>query len=245
MRRHPPSIHTLAVSWTSALLVLLSINGFAAEPTAPQPAQSTGAAATPLDTGLRPGDEEVSNVFRDMGIVQRKAMQKAGRFLLSTFGTFDFSDGPYTNYSFHINPGYAINDYWEIYANFAPFYIVSARGVVDAVYNGTGGLFSLTSARPKNQYGIDILWAPLYGKDSLGIRNVVRSDTFLKFNFSKISYDGDSGSKFALGVGKTYFLTRQGGFRFCAEFGYLQTVVNGSKKFRGMALVEAGAVFYL
>lgn len=234
----------LAISLIGIVLAASVDEARAAEPATPQPA-AAASAPTPLDNSLRPGDEEVSNVFRDMGIVQRKAMQKGGRFVLSTFGTFDFSDGPYTNYSFHINPGYAISDFLEVYANIAPFYVVSARGIVDAVYTGTGGQYSLTSSRPKNQFGIDILWAPLYGKDSLGIRTIVRSDTFLKFNYSKISYEGDSGNKFALGLGKTYFLTRSGGFRFCAEFGYLQTVLNGVKKFRGMALIEAGAVFYL
>src|SRR4051812_16628463 len=84
-----------------------------------------------LDHSLKPTHpSEDVGVFEDMVVVQRKAMQKANRFLLSTYGAFDFSDGPYTMYGFHINPGYALSDFWEIYLNFAPFFVNNARSIV-------------------------------------------------------------------------------------------------------------------
>lgn len=232
---------------SAALAVLAAAEAsFAAEPQVPP---------TPLDRTLKPEEkdkekekEEVSNVFRDMGVVQRRAMIKGGRFLFSTFGTFDFSDGPYTNYSIHFNPGYAISDFLEIYANIAPAYIVSARSIVDTVaqLQLTGGhQAEIVAARPRTQLGLDVIWAPAYGKDSFGFSSVIRSDTFLKFGASQITYDSGNGLKFSVGVGKTYFLGRNMGFRFCADLGYLQNIINGVKAFRSMALLETGIVFYL
>lgn len=228
-----------------ALMVMIAQEARAAEQgTAPAQPQ-----APTLDTTLKPDEkQEISNIFRDMGVVQRKAMVKGGRFLFSSFGTLDFSDGPYTNYSIHVNPGYAISDFLEVYANIVPAYIVSARSIVDTVSQldlANGQQAEIVAARPKSQLGLDVLWAPAYGKDSFGLRSVIRSDTFLKFGASRITYDDGDGMKFTLGLGKTYFLGRNLGFRFCADFGYLQNIINGVKAFRSMFLMETGVVFYL
>jgi len=215
----------------------------------PESTPQSGSIKTPLDSTVRVGsDDEISNVFRDMGVVQRKAMRKGGRFLLSTYGTLDFSDGPYTNYSVSVNPGYAISDFLEVYAQFSPLYIVNKRSIVDLVSSLTlqgGAQATITSARPKYQYGIEILWAPLYGKDSFGINTILRSDTFLKFGVSQIQYDSTKGLGLKLGLGKTFFLSKYMGFRFCIDYGYIQSVINNEKSFKGFLLSELGLNFYL
>jgi hypothetical protein len=207
------------------------------------------AADTPLDKGLRPGDvDEIPNVFRDMGVVQRRAMAKSGRFLLSTFGGFDFSDGPYTNYALNLNPGYAISDFFEIYFNFAPMFLVSKRSIVDTVASlelADGKRAEIVAATPQRQLGAEFLWAPAYGKDSLGLKTIIRSDTFVKAGVSQITYDAGTGMRFTLGAGKTYFVGNHAGLRICVDFGHMETIVNGQKAFRSMALVETGVVFYL
>jgi outer membrane beta-barrel protein len=211
---------------------------------APLAAWAQGSGGTPLDANLAPqNEEEVSNVFRDMGVVQKRAMPKAGRWLLSTYGTLDFSDGPYSYYTLNVNPGYAISDMLEVYANFVPFYIIQPRSIVEKVaqLNGT-----ISASRPNLQYGLEVLWAPLYGKDSLGVSRVIRSDTFLKFGASLISFEGgETGTIFKLGAGKTFFLTKAAGFRFCLSWGYGQQVVDNVKSFRTQFLTEFGMNFYL
>jgi hypothetical protein len=216
--------------------------------------QASFAADTPLDTTLAPkSDEEVSNVFREMGVVQKRSMPKANRFLLSPYATFDFSDGPYSNYSFHINPGYAINDFLEVYLNFVPFYVVSPRSIHEKL-NRVG--YQILAARPKMQFGAEVLWAPLYGKDSLGLSRIIRSDTFIKLGASQIQFEGgETGMAFKLGIGKTFFLTRSAGFRFCINYGYVQSLIGTSaigatntvyeKGFSSMLLTEFGMTFYL
>jgi outer membrane beta-barrel protein len=205
-------------------------------------------ADTPLDTSLEPPTDEQSNVFQNMGVVQKKAMKKRNKFLLSSYFSLDFSDGPYTNYSFHINPGYAVSDFLEIYLSFAPAYIVSARPIVSQVNSITlsdGTNYSLIAARPKMEYGVEALWAPLYGKDSFGISSIIRSDTFLKFGATQVKYDSTNGMSFKLGIGKTFFLGNTVGLRLCIDYDYLQTVINDVKSFNGVLLTELGLTFYL
>lgn len=213
------------------------------------PAYAAEAALDPnLDPKKAGEPEEVASVFRDMGVVQKRAMAKGGRFLLSTYGSLDFSDGPYTNYSLNLNPGFALSDFLELYLNVAPLFIVNARPIVETIsqYQFVGGeKASISVAKPQRQFGLEVLWAPAYGKDSLGVRSIVRSDTFLKFGFSKVTFDTDDGMRFVAGVGKTYFLGKYAGLRFTVNLGYLQNVVEGVKAFRSMFLLETGLVLYL
>ncbi|MBU6154162.1 MAG: hypothetical protein KGP28_07655 [Bdellovibrionales bacterium] len=241
-------------AFISAVLALsFSLHARAEESPPPSPSTSSTSPGstekTPLDSSVRIGsDDEVSNVFRDMGVVQRRAMRKRGRFLVSTYGTLDFSDGPYTNYTLSINPGYAISDFLEVYLQFSPFYIVNKRSIVDIVASlppTVDGQASITSARPKYQYGFEVLWAPLYGKDSLGMNTIIRSDTFLKFGASQIQYDSTRGLGFKLGVGKTFFIGKYMGLRFCIDYGYIQSIIQQEKSFRGFMLSELGMNFYL
>jgi outer membrane beta-barrel protein len=229
-----------------ALILVFSlampISGFAADPI-------PAATPTPLDANLKSGtDDEVSSVFRDMGVVQRKAMNKRRRFVVSSFTTLDFSDGPYTNYALNVNPGYAFSDFFEVYLQLTPYYIVSKRSIVDYVESlqlSNNEQARLTSAKPKYQYGIEFLWAPLYGKDSFGVSKILRSDTFFKFGASQIQYDSTRGLGFKAGVGKTFFLGNSIGFRFCVDYGYIQGVINDTKAFKGMMLLETGVSIYL
>ena len=205
---------------------------------------------TPLDRTLAPqGDDTVSNVFRDMGVVQRRAMTKSGRFLFSNYGALDFSDGPYSMYGFNLNPGYAISDFWEIYVNAVPFFISNPRsivGLVEQLKLDNGQSAKIDFVKPKYQIGGEILWAPAYGKDSIGKTRVLRSDTFFKIGAMQIFYEGNlKGLKFHAGVGKTYFLTNWLGFRIAATGNYMQTIVDSTKNFKFFAIVEAGLVFYL
>ncbi|MCM2280054.1 MAG: hypothetical protein NDJ89_18430 [Oligoflexia bacterium] len=206
-------------------------------------------AETPLDRGLRPeSSDEIPNVFRDMGVVQRRAMAKGGRFLLSTFGSFDFSDGPFSNYAMNVNPGYAINDFWEIYVSFVPVYFTSPRSIVSYVeqFELVGNKrITLVPSKPLRHIGGELLWAPAYGKDSLGVRNVIRSDTFFKASFAKVTFEGDTGWRYAVGVGKTYFMSKNFGVRVCVNFGRFQDIINEVKEFRTVTLLETGLMVYL
>lgn len=204
---------------------------------------------TPLNKDvLTEKKDEIPTLFRDMGVIQRRAMAKSGKFLLSTFGNFDFSDGPYTNYGLNINPGYALSDFFEFYLNYAPTFFISPRSIVQTVSElelANGKRAEIVAARPKSQIGFDILWAPTYGKDSIGLKTIIRSDTFFKLGFSKINYDSGDGNKFQFGVGKTYFMSSFLGLRVSMNFGYVQTIINQQKSYQSMALIDGGFVLYL
>lgn len=129
--------------------------------------------ATPLDPASRVVEEkdQVSNVFKDIVVVQRKAKDKARKFLVNPGITFDFSDGPISMYAVNTNLGYALSDFWEVYLNLVPAFIVQERSIVKKISGLTlqnGKQATITYSKPKTQYGLEVLYLPAYGKDSWG-----------------------------------------------------------------------------
>ncbi len=195
-----------------------------------------------LNPALKPQETEIEDaLFKDMVVVQKKAMNKANRFLLSGYSSMDFSDGPYTLYSLNVNPGYAFSDFWEVYLAVAPFYLSQKRDIVDKIAAIDG---KIVAQKAKYSYGAEVVWSPLYGKDSLGSRNIIRSDTFVKAGVHNIQYKKDNGLKFHLALGKTYFINKNLGFRPAMSANYIETIVDKTKEFRFFAIIELGLVGY-
>ena len=208
--------------------------------------------ASALTSSANPAQEALERdapvVFKDMGVVQNKAMNKGGRFLFAPAFSFDFSDGPYTMYSVGARIGYALSDFWEVYLVANPKFIANKRGFFSSLERITANNnidLDLEGSIAQGEYGIQLLWAPLYGKDSLGISRILRSETFLRFGASRIAYDGAFGVKLGLGIGKTFFLSKWAGLRAIVETSLTQTIYSGVKEFTPITYVESGLVFYL
>jgi len=210
-------------------------------------------AADELDSGLKPDammteTNTINDVFKDVVVVQRKAKDKAGHALFYSYGSFDFSDGPTTMYGINLNAGYAISDHWEIYANYVPAFLSQERDLAKQIRDlplSNGSTATIAYAIPKTQYGLELLWAPAYGKDSWGPYSIVRSDTFLKLGVGVIQYDVGTGQRYNATVGKTFFLSRFFNLRVSAGGSYLESIVNERKKFYFVGLIETGLIWYL
>lgn len=202
--------------------------------------------------------ENVSKVFRDMVVVQRKAKNKARHFLFNPNLGVDFSDGPASLYTLNMNIGYAVTDFWEVYVNYAPAFMVQERGIVkmlaaQEVYeqNGTPQRIRIDYAKPQTQLGAELLWAPAYGKDSWGPYTMFRSDTFFKVGAYQVDFPDDQkkGFRFSLMGGKTYFAAKYFNVRVAAGFHHMQTFVgmteSEKEKFNTLLFLEGGLVFYL
>ena len=191
--------------------------------------------------------EDVSNAYRDMIVVQRKAKEKAGHYLFSSHIGTEFSDGPQSVYNMNFNFGYAITDHWEIYANIAPLFLVQDRNIkkqVSGLVLQNNQRADLIAAEPNLQYGVELLWAPAYGKDSWGPFSIVRSDTFFKLYFGFTQFDIGKGPRYGIGIGKTFFLSRYFNLRFSANFVMQETLLNNSRYLAQAGVFEFGSVWY-
>ena len=215
--------------------------------------------AEPLNPEVRlEVGENVSKVFRDMVVVQRKAKIKAKHFLFNPNLGIDFSDGPASLYTMNLNLGYALTDFWEVYLNYAPGFIVQERGIVKMlgnleVYDQNSSVrktIRIDYAKPKTQIGGELLWAPAYGKDSWGPYTMFRSDTFFKVGVYQMDFPElkRKGMRYALMGGKTYFAAKYFNVRIAAGFHHMQTFVGFTEeeknKFNTILFIEGGLVFY-
>lgn len=206
---------------------------------------SSALAQSQADEALR---RDFPALFRKMGVVQNKAMQKEGRFLVVPSFSLDFSDGPYSMYGVGARLGYAISDFWEIYLLANPKFITQERAFLASLreqVEDQGGTVNIDGSIAQSEYGAQLLWAPLYGKDSLGISRIVRSDTFIRLTASSLTYQNGTGLNFALGVGKTFFINKWMGLRVVVEESMTQTIFAGQKAFSAITHFESGLAFYL
>lgn len=190
---------------------------------------------------------DVSSLFENVVAVQRKALKKAGSFLISPYFSFDFSDSPYTMYGLNLNVGYAPSEFWEIYFNFIPMYITEERNLSKKVRELTlanNQKAEIATEKAKMSYSAEILWSPAYGKDSWGLKGVVRSDTFFSFSLGIIKYEINPGLRSKFAVGKTFFISDNFNFRAQAGISILESFTNNVKEMQNLGLLEAGTVFY-
>ena len=203
-----------------------------------------------LDRSLKPGtNDEISSLFDNVVAVQRRAKVKSGKFLFNPYFSYDFSDAPLTMYGVDLNFGYAIGEFWEIYLNYAPYYINQERSIAKKVSDlgplqSTGQTASIAIDKVKSSYGFELNWVPIYGKDSWGPYGIIRSDTFLNMGVSQVSQDTGTGLKYKLAIGKTFFLHDYFNLRMNAGAAYVERRALNTVTGVTIGLLEVGSVFY-
>lgn len=200
-------------------------------------------------------------VFEDIVAVQRRAKVKKNKILFQTYFSADFSDAAYTMYSTNLGLGYGIGESIELYLTFAPSFITNERRYSKLVRKlPIAGNYSASIEAPKAKSftAIEIIWAPLYGKDSFGEFGVIRSDTFVDVAYGKLEYknprpespefeeaiNANSFYKSKLMLGKTFFIKDMLNVRMMAGGAYIETLSNVEKDLITVGLLEFGVVFY-
>jgi outer membrane beta-barrel protein len=217
-----------------------------------QPQMQAPAASSTLDRTLRPVEgEDVNAIFENVVAVQRKAKIKAKKQIFNPYLSVDFSDAPNTMYGTAINYGYAVSEFWEIYANVIPQFITNERTIAKKVrelkvYDRSGAPLVPDIAAEKAKFfmGVEVNYVPIYGKDSWGPYGIVRSDTFMNIGLGMIQYESGSGLRTKLALGKTWFISDWFNVRLQAGGSILEAIYQKEKEMTVIGLIEGGLVFY-
>lgn len=207
-----------------------------------------------LDRSLEPANQdEISALFQNVIAVQRKAKVKSGKILFSPIFSFDFSDSVYTMYGMNLNIGYALGEFWEIYFNYVPTFVATERSIAKKVRElpayADGSRPAITAEKATSAMGLEINWVPIYGKDSWGPFGIIRSDTFLNLHIGQLKYSQNTGSKYKMALGKTFFLSPVWNLRVQAGGALIESFsgadsTTAKKENITIGLLEAGVVFY-
>lgn len=215
----------------------------------------SNAVAAELDKTLNPQSaEDTSLFFENVVAVQRKAKKKADKFLFFPYFSLDFSDSPFTQYGLVLDFGYAFGEFWEVYFSYVPFYITNERNLSKKVKElpplQNGKTAVIATEKAKSSFGVEVNWVPIYGKDSWGPYRIIRSDTFFNFGASSVKFENNSGLKFKLMVGKTFFISDWINFRLQTGAAMVDSFTPNintgvvQKQTETLGLLEGGLVFY-
>ncbi len=237
------------------LINLLDSNTFAEDTKVSAEIQTSGFASTGKKFTLDPNilldnePKEIDTLFKNMIVVQRKVFERKNKWVLDTHLSFDFSDNPKTMYCAVFGVGYAFLESFEFGISVAPLFLANERASVAAVRNLTlanNQRADLYAPDPKLETMASLTWIFAYGKDAFGPYSIIRSDTFLKFFGSKVSYkDGFDGNRYGLSVGKTFFISPGLNFRFSAGFSRQISHINNISQATNIGLIEPGLVWFL
>ncbi len=194
-------------------------------------------------------ETENSSIFEGVVSVQNRARKKSNSFLFYPYYAVDFSDTPYTMWAPNLSLGWAFGEFVEIYANYASGFNNTERFLSKKFKQYTldgGGIASIDIQKAKSQMGLEINWAPIYGKDSWGPYAVIRSDMFLTLGLYSIKYESEkSGNRIKFGIGKTFFISKYFNLRLTASLSNVEYLSTDSKDSSLVGYGDMGFVFYL
>jgi hypothetical protein len=194
-------------------------------------------------------ENDSDSIFQGVVSVQNRTRKKAGRILVSSYYAVDFSDTPYTMWAPNLSLGYAIGEFAEVYVNYATNFSNSERYLAKKFKQFTldgGGTASIDIQKAKSQTGLELNWAPIYGKDSWGPYTVIRSDTFLTLAMYSVKFEKGSGNRLKFGIGKTFFINTYFNVRLAASLSSVEYLSSTAAKDSSMVgYGDMGFVFYL
>jgi hypothetical protein len=204
-----------------------------------------------LDKKILMDDESkgIDSLFKNMIVVQKKAIERKDKFILFTNFLFDFSDNPKTMYCASVGIGYALLENLELQVSVSPFFISNDRASVKAVRQlqlADGATADLVAPNPTMAITGSAIWVFAYGKDAYGPYSIIRSDTFLKLSYAKIQYKGGlSGGYIAPLLGKTFFISKYFNFRLAAGIAQQTSYINQQVQKTLIGLIEPGFIWFL
>ena len=190
----------------------------------------------------------IDTLFKNMIVVQKKAIERKGKFVFDTHMSFDFSDNPKTMYAASLGVGYAFSESFEFGLTFAPYILSQERSTVIAVKKlvlENGDRADLAASDPKWEAGGSLIWIFAYGKDAFGAYSIIRSDTFLKLFVTKIQYlDNSPGGRMGLLLGKTFFISNALNIRISAGIARHTSSINEKTQTTNTGIIEPGLVWF-
>ena len=178
--------------------------------------------------------------------VSGDVFSKAGRFEVTPSATLSVKDAFYRKYVFGLEASYHFRETFSVggYAGYAlttPARAMQICGTVDAPYAcgfpTAADLDGRASGQVVGLAGLDLVWAPIYGKVSLFAESFVNFDLYLLAGAALVGYRGPAdggGSVFRpglggkVGLGTRIFLTRSLALRASAQdLAYSEVVRRG------------------
>lgn len=231
----------------SILFVILSFSGFAKAQIAPPPAdpgleelydrfedqevrqnQEIRREQTPQPSSqARP--KEMSTVsdlsalapFQDIAIIQRRFLPKTKRFEISGSGAINTNNAFFNNIGVAARLAFYFQEKIGIEGTY--LFLSSSERPITTGLKEDQSISTASLVEPESFYGVNLKWAPLYGKMAWLGEKIVPFDIYFTPGFGVTSTAlGKSHTTFNIGVGQLFALTKSSGLRWDLNWNFYQ-----------------------
>lgn len=223
---------------------------------APKPQQSSETSAAVSDdstkdntmkdfqglTGLAP--------FKEISIIQKRFMPKTGRFELFGGGTIVTNDPFFNTIGGVAKLGYFLSETWGVELNY--FGLTTAERDATKELQDIQNVATESLAYPKSYMGVDVMWAPIYGKMTWFNDRIIPFDLYFSGGYGTTNTSsGENAGTIHIATGQIFSLTKSVAFRwdfswnfFNASFVNSQTGNKETNSFNNLFLTVGMSWFF-
>ena len=183
--------------------------------------------ASSLGWGEVDGYKELRKLapFKDVSIIQRRFLPKAGRFeVFPNFGTI-LNDAFFFSSFASLRAGYFLSDQFNIELT-GKFLSTNRRAVTQKLISERE-VETRSFVFPKTYYGADIKWSPLYGKLSVFNTSILPFDSYFSLGYGLTDTNIKKGvATYHGGLGQVFALTKWMAFRWDFSLYFFQMKID-------------------
>ncbi|MGE5085389.1 MAG: outer membrane beta-barrel domain-containing protein [Bacillota bacterium] len=193
-------------------------------------------------TGLAP--------FKEISIIQKRFMPKTGRFELFGGGTIVTNDPFFNTIGGTIKLGYFLSETWGVELNY--FGLTTTERDATKELQDIQNVATESLAYPKSYMGVDIMWAPIYGKMTWFNDRIIPFDLYFSGGYGTTNTSsGENAGTIHVATGQIFSLTKSVAFRwdfswnfFNASFVNSSTHVKETNSFNNLFLTVGMSWFF-
>lgn len=168
--------------------------------------------------------------FEDVAVIQKKFFPKTKRFELFAGASAQMNDAFFLNAGGIARLSYYFTEKWGLELS-GLFLANGDRKVTQDL--DEQGIVTSSIVRPKSYYGLDIKWAPIYGKMAFFDKKIVPFDLYftLGAGLTQVEQSGRTNSETTLhlGTGQNFAINRWIAFRWDFSWNFFKPEVDSSQ----------------
>ena len=190
--------------------------------------------------------------FDDIAVIQKKYLEKSGRFEMWAAGSLALNSQFYDFLGLNIALTYHLNETWGL--EFEGLILTDLQKNVTTNLEEDQNIVTRSIVVPSNYFGAHIRWSPIYGKMSLREKTINPFEVYFTFGGGVSGIDdGQTVPTIHLGTGQVYPITKNTTFRWALSYNFfqadaqsdLQGSISGEEVNTGFLYLSAGISIFL
>jgi outer membrane beta-barrel protein len=165
--------------------------------------------------------------FQEISVIQKRFMPKTGRFELFGGATLVTNDPWFTTMGGVLKAGYFLTEEWGVEFNY--FALTSSEREAAKELQSNNNVKTESLSFPKSYMGVDVVYAPIYGKMTWFNDRIVPFDLYFAGGYGTTNTSsGDNAGTIHLATGQIFAITKSVAFRWDFSWNFYNATVEDS-----------------